>query len=116
MDTEKKQRLHDAGIDVADALGRFMGNENMLEKFLGKFTQDKNYSALVEAFDKGDPEAALTASHTLKGVCGNLSMNALFEILTEQVRLLREGDFDGAKALMGSITEKYTEIISVING
>lgn len=116
MEIEKKQRLVDAGIDFADALNRFMGNENMLERFLGKFVQDKNYPALVEALEKGDREAALTASHTLKGITGNLSMMPLFELLTEQVKLFREDDFDGAKALMGKITEEYNTIVSAING
>lgn len=116
MDNEKKQRLISAGIDVDDALNRFMGNESMLERFLGKFTQDANYRKLVDALEANDAEAALAASHTLKGVCGNLSMTKLFELLTVQVKAFRDGDFDGAKAQMESITAVYNEIIAAING
>lgn len=116
MDNEKKQRLIDAGIDVGDALNRFMGNESMLERFLGKFTADANYQKLVDALEANDAEAALTASHTLKGVCGNLSMTKMFELLTVQVKAFRDGDFHGAKSLMGNITAAYNEIIAAING
>ena len=116
MDIEKKQRFIDAGIDVADALNRFMGNENMLERFLGKFTADQNYQKLVDALDRHDEEAALAASHTLKGVCGNLSMTKLFDLLTAQVKAFRDGDFDGAKAMMDDITAVYNEITAAING
>ena len=31
MDEKKRQRLEEAGIRVEDALGRFMGNEMLLE-------------------------------------------------------------------------------------
>ena len=116
METVKKERLAAAGIDVADALSRFMGNENMFERFLGKFLQDKNFPALREALEKGDKEAALAASHTLKGVCGNLSMTALFDLLTEQVRLFRADDFEGAKQMMEKITEQYKKVTDAING
>lgn len=116
MDNEKKQRLIDAGIDFADALNRFMGNESMFERFLGKFPQDVNYQKLVDALAADDAEAALAASHTMKGVCGTLSMTKLFELLTAQVKAFRDGDIDGARSLMGSITAAYDEITAAING
>ena len=36
MDAVKKERLTAAGIDVDDALGRFMGNEALLERYSPK--------------------------------------------------------------------------------
>lgn len=116
MDNERKQRLADVGIDVDDALNRFMGNESMFERFLGKFTADANYQKLLDALDAHDEEAALAASHTLKGVCGNLSMTKLFELLTDQVKAFRDGDFDGAAAMMDKITAVYNDITAAING
>lgn len=116
MDNMKKQRLTDAGIDISEALGRFMGNENMLERFLDKFLKDPNYEKLVAALEADDPEAALAASHTLKGVCGNLSMTKLFDLLTEQVKKFRSGDFCGAKEMMPEITRAYDGVTAAING
>ena len=116
MTAEKKKKLEEAGIDLGEALNRFMGDENLLERFLGKFLQDENFKKLTEAFENGDKEAALAASHTLKGVCGNLSMTALFDLLTEQVKKLREDDYNGAKEMMKDITEHYDRTLDAIKG
>lgn len=114
MNAQRLQKLTDAGINVSEALGRFMGNEALLEKFLKKFLDDTNYFALCEAVKSGDNEAALTASHTLKGVSGNLSMTELCGLTTEQVRTYREGRPDEAAAMMPKITEAYNRITAAI--
>ena len=88
MEPARKSRLEEIGIDVDSVLDRFMGNEGILTRFLKKFLDDANYEKLKDAVEKGDAEAALTASHTLKGVSGNLSMNRLYELTTRQVQLL----------------------------
>ena len=100
MNESKIAHLRDAGIDVDDALSRFIGNESLLERFLGKFLNDANYTKLCEAMESGDTEAALIASHTLKGVSGNLSMVTLNELLAKQVKAFRDGNTDLAKSLM----------------
>lgn len=115
MNTEKIQRLKDAGIDVNDALNRFMGNESLLERFLNKFVTDQNFKKLGEAISAGDNDAALSASHTLKGVCGNLSMTKLSELLTKQVKAYRDGDPAVAESLMTDITEAYEKTIAAIS-
>ena len=74
MDTLRKETLTAAGIDVDNALERFMGKDDFLERMLKKFAADVNYQRLVEAVERQDAEAALQASHTLKGMCGNLSI------------------------------------------
>ena len=114
MDAAKKDRLVKAGIRVDDALERFMGNEALLDRFLTKFLADTNYEALVRAVAGGDHAAALTASHTLKGVCGNLSMEALFSLLTCQVQALRAGDHAAADAMMPDISAAYGAVVRAI--
>lgn len=114
MQTEKREKLEQAGIDVSGALERFMGNEALLERFLNKFLNDPNYGKLAAALDAGDEEAALTAAHTLKGVCGNLAMTELFDLLTRQVAAFRAGDYDGGKALMSSIAPAYVRVTAAI--
>ena len=112
---EKKQKLIDIGINVDEALERFMGNDALLEKFLGKFAQDTNYQKLGEAVAAQDKELALTASHTLKGVCGNLSMQKLYQLFAEQVRLFRADDWEGAVAMMPQISEVFDRTVAVIS-
>lgn len=67
MDENKKERLAEAGIDVENALERFMGNEGLLERFLKKFLNDQNFSKLTVAIGEKKEQEALAASHTLKG-------------------------------------------------
>ena len=114
MDSVRRQRLMDAGIDVDSALGRFMNNEALLERFLAKFPADPNHGRLVAAIAAGDREAALTAAHTMKGVCGNLSMPALFELLTRQVAAFRADDWDGAVAMMPELDRLYDGLCTAI--
>ena len=74
----RSQPDSEAGIDVDGALERFMNNEALLERFLRKVpgrtpTMKRPWSAGLRR--RGTREEALTASHTLKGMCGNLSLN-----------------------------------------
>ena len=68
MTESLKTQLIKAGVDVNSVLERFMGNEALLERFLKKFPQDENYQKLCSAMEARDLDAAITASHTLKGV------------------------------------------------
>lgn len=114
MDGSKKAALLAAGIDVDSALERFLGNEALLERFLKKFLDDPNHARLTAAFAAGDREGALTASHTMKGVCGNLSMHVLFDLLTKQVQALRAEDWAGAEALLPAVDQAYDEAAAAI--
>ena len=114
MDEARKQALIAAGINVDEALSRMMGSEALLMRLLKKFLDDANYAKLLDAVARSDAETALTASHTLKGVCGNLSMAALFDLLTRQVGLLRAEDWAGAMELMPGIDGAYEETCRAI--
>lgn len=116
MDNLRLKQLTDGGIDVENGLVRFMGNEDFFERFLKKFLDDENYEKLKEAAKNGDVEKMITASHTLKGVCGNLSMTELFALFDRQVKELRAGNTDSATALMGEIDAAYKKAINAING
>ena len=108
------QKLKDAGIDVDEALERFMGNQALMEKFLKKFPADINYTKLEEAILQENKEEALVAAHTLKGVCGNLSMQKMFELMTEQVGLFRAGEWQQATDMMPEVRAAYHNIIDAI--
>ena len=114
MDEARKQALGAAGIDVEAALARMMGSEALLVRLLKKFLEDANFDKLQAAVAAGDKDAALAASHTLKGVCGNLSMTALFDLLTRQVAAFRAGDWEGAVALLEQIDQAYARVTAAI--
>jgi len=106
--------LKKAGITPENAIVRFMGDEGLYARMLEKFLDDRNYENLVAAVDEKDEKAALTYSHTLKGLCGNLSMDRLFELFSEQVTLFRADKDDEAYALMKDIHESYELAVKTI--
>ena len=114
MDAARKQQLIDAGINVDEALGRVMGNETLLIRFLDRFPADANYGNLVNAMAADARDDALTACHALKGVCGNLSMTVMFDLVNRQLVAMRAGDWATATALMAEITATYETIVNAI--
>ncbi|MGN0072741.1 MAG: Hpt domain-containing protein [Coriobacteriales bacterium] len=83
--------LQQLGNDVPGALERFMGSEPMYLKFLGKLRQDETFGQLMAALDAGDMQTGFAASHTLKGLYGNLGLTKLVELNTPVVESLRAG-------------------------
>ena len=114
MTPERRNQLEAAGIDVASALERMMGSEALLERLLGKFLDDPQYPALRAALETGDADRAVSAAHTLKGVCGNLSMTGLYGLFTRQVDALRAGDLALARGMMEEIAPAYERVTAAI--
>ena len=114
MDSQIKAGLMAAGMDVDEALERFMGSEAMFSRFLKKFPADQGFATLTAALEAGDHEGAVNAAHTLKGLCGNLSIKPLFTGFDRQVSLMRAGDWDAAAAMMPQLTEDYNRALEAI--
>ena len=114
MDQARKNRLEDGGVQVDTALERLMGSEALLERMMGKFLDDPQYPALRAALEAGDMERAVSAAHTLKGVCGNLSMTGLYGLFTRQVDALRAGDLPLAQGIMEEIAPVYEQVTAAI--
>lgn len=100
-----KQKLRDLGIDVDSALERLGGNEVMLERLLKAFLVDPNYGELSEALGERDTDKAFAAVHTLKGVCISLSLDCLYEPVSEMTEYLRAGDLASAQARFPAVSE-----------
>lgn len=115
MTDEKKKELIDMGFDLDDALKRFVSNEALYEKFLVRFSTDPNYSILVDSVNNCNKDEAFKAAHTLKGVCGNLSINRLLELVSRQVEYFRADQWDEGAAMMNDITEEYNKTVKVID-
>ncbi len=111
MDEELRQQLIDAGVDVDSGMARFMGNKDLLMRFLRKFPGDDNYHNIVSGLESGDYETAFRAAHTLKGLCGNLSLTKLQKIVSEETELLRAEKWEEAKAFLPQVTEEYETTI-----
>ncbi len=100
-------KLIKAGIDIDSLIKRLMGNASLVKVFIKKFVEDTTFESLKEAFFKGDMHACEMASHTLKGMCGNLSLTRLYALFSEQVNLLRAGAYVKAEMMMEQLTLIY---------
>jgi HPt (histidine-containing phosphotransfer) domain-containing protein len=107
MDETLRLALVEAGVNVDTAMERFMNNTALLERFLRKFYTDQNYPKLKEALGNNDTQEAFSAAHTLKGVSGNLSLDTMYEVVSEITELLRAEDIEGAKEFFPRVTEIY---------
>lgn len=114
MDAGKRSRLEAAGIDVEEALGRFMDNEELMLRFLLRFPQDENFALLRQALEQGDVRRAFEAAHTLKGVAGNLSVTGVFRQTGRLVELLRAGDLAAASAAMPELEAEYDRAVRAL--
>ena len=106
--------LKAAGIDVDDALKRFMGNENLLKRMLSKFLADTTFTQLKSATEEKDHEKMFRCAHTLKGISGNLSLTNLYKISCEQTELFRANKDDEGILMMAEVEKAYNSVCEVI--
>ena len=83
------EQLKDFGCNVEEGLGRCMNNESFYLMLVNKFIATTDLSKLDNALKENDLETAFKEAHSLKGVCGNLSLTPLFNVASEMVEPLR---------------------------
>ncbi len=110
------QDLRKYGVNVEEALERFMGNEAIYERTLKKFPAAAESHMVEEFIRSGDQKTAIANAHTLKGVTGNLSITPLYTAYVDIVNLLRADENDKALAELMKILPVQEEIINCING
>ncbi len=108
------EKLTKAGINIDALEKRLMGNTSLIKIFVDKFTADTSYDTLVFAFEEGDMEKAEMASHTLKGMCGNMSLDELYRLFTLQVNLIRTKKYGEAEAMMEDISKAFVDAITLM--
>lgn len=109
-----KTALIAAGIDPDDALKRLMNSETLYLRLLKKLLDDKTFSELKKAVEERDHELMFRASHTLKGVAGNLSLKTLYGLLISQVEFFRAGNDDEGIAMMDDVERAYNDVIEAV--
>lgn len=91
-----REKLIQAGVDYDEGVERFGGNSAIFEKYLARFFADAYMDKIERQLEAGDIAGAFRATHDLKGVTGNLSMNHCYQaicVLTERLRT-QEQDID----------------------
>ncbi len=102
------------GVNIEDALQRFMNNSSLYEKMLGKLVNNVKDINVLPSIEAGDYTAACDAAHTLKGVMGNLSITPLYKSYTQIVNLLREDNPEEAKKILLETLPVQEKIIACI--
>ncbi len=108
------EELKQYDVNVAEAVGRFMGMEAIYEKTLKKFPGAVESHEVEMYIKSGNTETATANAHTLKGVTGNLSMTKLYDGYVEIVSLLRGGESDKALTRLHDILPLQKSIVDCI--
>ncbi|RDY31804.1 hypothetical protein [Lachnotalea glycerini] len=113
MEESYKRQLVEIGIEVKNTLERFMNREDLYEKFLVKFLDDKNFILLKKNLEIKNYEEAFINAHTLKGVTANLGLRSLYDPLVFLVEELRQSKFECANYFT-ILQDRYDELCNVI--
>lgn len=114
MTHEYKKKLEDLGVNVTDALDRFMDNESFYQKCLSKFPQDPNFELLESNIQKGDFPQAFKYAHTLKGLAATLELESLLEILIPMTDHLRKNEGAGIQEDFELLRDRYEALCHFI--
>lgn len=112
------QEMYEKIGNYEEATVRLM-NERIIAKFIVKFPEDPTFGQLMEGWEAKDPEAIFQAAHTLKGVCGNLALTPLYDLvadLVEHFRGYQERTISISEAvpMMEAIVEQYEKTVEGI--
>ncbi len=91
-----------------------LSREQLVEKFVYKFLDDKSFHLFKTSMENKDYVEALRAVHTLKGICQNLSFTKLYESSNITTLALKENDYQKAAESMPQLSEDYHLIINAI--
>ncbi len=114
MDAGFKTELIEWGVDWNEILDRFMGNEDLIAKFMFKFLNDQSMNDLTKYLDEGNVSEAFKAVHTLKGVGANLGLKGFLTPVCELTEILRAGSMDGYQEKYDQIKPKYDALIAIL--
>lgn len=114
MTNEMNAKLAQYGIDYAEAMERFGGNEALFVRLASKYANDPHFDRLEAAMASGDTAAAEREAHSLKGVAGNLSFVRLYDLAARITDALRADDLDSARALMSELRESHEAVVEAL--
>ena len=96
-----------------DVLGR-LRSEKLVLKFVLKFLNDGSYDLLCSSLAAEEYQEAFRASHTIKGVCQNLSFTKLYGSSNRLTEALRSGWSEEAGPLVEQVKQDYQQTVAAI--
>lgn len=116
MTSNQITRFREYGIDYAEAMDRFGGNESLFVRLATKYLNDPHFDALEAALSADDVAVAEREAHSLKGVAGNLSFTQLYKLATHITDALRTGNLNDAHALMPELSNAHKAVVEALRG
>jgi len=101
------EKLGAHGIDTQMALSRFAGDEALYEMCFNMLLEDPSFTALGTYITNKNYDEAFNAGHTLKGVTGNLELNAMYSVISAIVESLRSKQYDDLDTQYAAIMAEY---------
>ena len=104
------------GLDMAGGLERVAGNKRLYSDLLVEFaTKRSDVGAQIStALASGDRESAERNAHTVKGVAGNLGMNAIFQLAGKLETAIPESRADVQVLLNEFVSELDRQVQSIL--
>ena len=104
----------EVGVDINVVIDRFAGNEMLLERFIRKFPDDKNFEELKKAVEKCDDPVIERTAHTLKGVSANLGFSELSKKCANIVQAVRQNKQETIPSFFRELSAEYEKIVDCI--
>ncbi len=114
MSNKDKENLINAGVDLDDALPRFMDSDIIYCRFLKLFLIDQSFAKLQNSIESGDLKDAYSHAHTLKGVASNLSFSKLIKTLMPIHNCLKDGVNKDYTQDIAKLSDQYNKLVKII--
>lgn len=104
------------GGDYNEVIGR-LPTENMIRKYLGKFSNSSDYADMMSAIKEQRWEDAFRGAHNIKGVSMNLGFGILRDSSSELCEALRGGAPSvDISEMVEKVSADYENVIGAIAG
>lgn len=110
----KCEQLEELGVDLTSVMERFMGNEALYVKFLGRFVEDESFQNIQIQWKRGNIKEAFKEAHTLKGLLLNLGLENVMKSVMPITEQLRQGELEGIEELLEQARREYEILLNII--
>ena len=112
------KELYDSfGGDYNYAIQTMM-SDDFIKKMLLKFVQNNTFENVIKSYENKDYRGVFDASHSLKGVCGNLSLTPLFKkasVVCEATRFSTNNDNINLDKEIEELKQCYKDIYTSLS-
>ena len=108
------ETLATINVDIEEALGRFMGNKDLLMMYKKMPDSINKNKDIIPDIQAGNIDAAIQKAHTLKGNMGNLSIKPMYEAYAKITEQLRAGDTAGATEGVNAIQDYQNKLLEIL--